>query len=119
MSSQIQDQRISLRVSRALVREVSKMRGVNQSDKFKRVLLAGLSNQSVDNADYANAIAGLVDLKRELAPIGANLNQVALYLNQGGEVSSIQNLDVLDELQVQFKQWIKVMKFIEKELISR
>ena len=115
----IQDKRISLRVSANLLKDISKIKGNSKSDKIKRILEAGLANKPVDNSDYSDLIDAIAELKTEIAPIGGNLNQLALYLNQGRDFSGIGNIEMLSDLQIQFKQWMKITKYLQRDLKRR
>lgn len=119
MDNKLQNKKISLRLNSQLVKQIDATRGVNRSNKIKRILEAGLNNQALDNNDYSEIIEALFDLKKKIAPLGSNLNQLVLYLNSGNELNNIKNIDALDKLLIQFKQWIKLMKYIERELKLR
>lgn len=115
----IQDKRISLRVSNDLLKDIDNIKGNGRSNKIKRILTSGLSNNPIDNYDYSDLISALFELKKEIAPIGGNLNQLALYLNQGNRFSDIGNIDALGDLQTQFKKWMKITKYLERKLKQR
>lgn len=115
----IQDKRISLRVSNQLLQDIDNIEGKGRSEKVKRILVAGLSNKSVDNCNYSELINALFELKTEIAPIGGNLNQLALYLNRGNGFDNIENIATLNELQAQFKEWMKITKYLERDLKRR
>lgn len=112
----IQDKRISLRVSNQLLHNIAETRGNNKSDKIKRILMAGLANKSIDNCDYSDVVEALFELKKEIAPIGGNLNQLALYFNTGNNDNNIGNIEALAELRAKFKEWMKITKYIERKL---
>ena len=116
----LQDKRISLRISNTLMVDVNNVKGSCRSDKIRRILEAGLSLKSIDNCDYSKIIEAIFELKKSITPIGINLNQIAKVLNSGDfEIENIENIDTLDELRIQFRQWINVMKIIQQELRKR
>ena len=115
----IQDKRISIRVSNDLLKNIDTFKGDCRSEKVKRILKAGIDNKSIDTCDYSDLINALFELKIAISPVGGNLNQLALYLNRGNNFDSIENISVLDELQKHFKEWIKIMKYLERDLKRR
>lgn len=117
MDIDLQDRRISLRVSDKLLHNISNIKGNNRSDRIKRVLEAYFAEKPVDNCDYSALIDAIFELKRSFTPVGSNLNQIAIFMNSGEvDLDNITNFDLLDELQLQFKDWIKVVKNIQYEL---
>jgi phosphoenolpyruvate carboxylase len=119
MDNSIQNVRKTVRLSKNIVAEIEKIKGSSFSNKLKRLIASSLEQKPLDNADYSELTEALFDLKREIAPIGSNLNQLALFFNQGADCDGIENIDMLDELQGQFKDWMILMKKIEKELRIR
>jgi hypothetical protein len=103
-----------------LLARVKKTRGKSTSDKIRRTLIAGLNKEPLDNNDYSDVLQSLFEFKLELSPIGNNLNQLMRLLNSEPYLfQGVKNIDTLDDLKNQFKEIVKMQKFIEKELRIR
>jgi virulence-associated protein VapD len=118
MKQKIQDERLSLRIESSILNQIKVIKGKSLSDKVKRVIKSGLDNGTIDNIDYSGLLNGLREIKKEISPIGSNINQIALYLNSGGD-SEVTALKDVGDAKIKIKELMKLLRSIEKEIHAK
>ncbi len=112
------NKKISVRLDDDLIKKVSGVKAGDFSKKLRKALNSGLSLEPIDNTNYDDLINELYELKKKLAPVGSNLNQLTFMLNNGQVLDAEQILPTLIELKQVFRISIKTVKKSINELIT-
>lgn len=78
------------------------------SKVVKRLCRAGLSGNNPNS--YSQVIEELNAIRKEIAPIGSNLNQIALAFNSNDHLDGEDLAVVHSDLQRQFAEMTKVLR---------
>lgn len=80
----------------------------------RRLCRAGLSGENTNS--YSQIIEQLEAIRKEVAPIGGNLNQIATAFNSDGHLFGENLADVHSDLQRQFAEMTDVLKELRYEI---
>ena len=69
--------------------------------------------------DLENTLNQLETIRKQIAPIGSNLNQIATGFNLDGHLYGEDLAGVHSDLQTQFKEMTDVLKELRKKLITQ
>ena len=69
--------------------------------------------------DLENTFSQLETIRKEIAPIGSNLNQIATGFNSDGHLYGEDLAGVHSDLQTQFKEMTDVLKELRTKIITQ